>query len=173
MNCRDFLNCMDGFLADRLEADEERDFRGHLRSCSSCREAAVTADPVLVLSAAPLKEPSDRQVEACVGAVAALIRQDRLQRRISRPKWRWMAAAAAVVVSTGAGVTWWANRPEAGGAGAALATNSVSAVSGRENPPPPHVEVEAPGNDLRVYQYADAGDGNTTVVYIVNESLEL
>jgi len=173
MNCRDFLIRMDAFIADELEADQTRDFREHLRSCDSCRESAVAADPVLLLSASPLGTASAKQVEACVEVVAALIHQDQLQRRISRPRWRWMAAAAAVVVSTGAGLTWWSSRPVIGMGGASLPPAAVSAVSYQQDPPPPRVEVESPGGNLRVYQYADAGDGNTTVVYIVKESLEL
>ncbi len=173
MNCRDFLNRTDAFLADRLEGAEVRDFRDHLRSCASCREVVVSADPVHLLSAAPLKEPSREQVEACAGAVTALIHQDRLQRRMSKPRWRWMAAAAAVVVSAGAGLAWWATHPGFEAGGSLLTPGVVSAAAHREDPPPPRVEVETPGGDLRVYQYADAGDGNTAVVYIVKESLEL
>ncbi len=173
MNCRDFLSRMDAFLADRLEGVEAGDFRNHLRSCAACREVAVTADPVLLLSAAPLKEPSAEQVGSCVGAVIAIIHQDRLRRRIRKPGWRWMAAAAAAVVAVGAGLAWWASQPDFEEGGMLFSQGGVSVAAHREGPPPPHVEVEIPGGDVRVYRFANAGDNNTAVVYIVKESLDL
>ena len=133
----------------------------------------MIVDPVLLLSSAVLKEPSMEQVGACVGAVTALIHQDRLQRRISKPKWRWMVAAASVVASVGAGVAWWSSHPGFEEGGMPFSQDAPSVAAQWEDPPPPHVEVETSGGDLRVYQFADTGDGNTAVVYIVKESLEL
>ena len=93
MDCRCFLSQLDSYLDDGLQGEQRREFRDHLRSCASCRRVAVAADPVLLLSAAPVREPGPEKVQECVEAVSALIRQDRLQRRISRPGRRWLVAA--------------------------------------------------------------------------------
>ncbi len=173
MNCGDFLRRIDAFVADTMEGPEELDFRKHLRTCTACRQEAVARDPVFLLSAVPLREPTAEQVQSCVGAVTALIHQDRLQRQVRKPRWRWMAAAAAAVMAVGAGLAWWSGQPGFDEKDHLSSESGVSVASHREKLPPPRVEVETPGSDLRVYQYADTDDGNTAVVYIVNTSLEL
>jgi predicted anti-sigma-YlaC factor YlaD len=174
MECRRFISQLESYLDDRLQGEQRREFRDHLRSCPSCRRAAVAADPVLLLTAAEPREAEPEQVQGCVDAVRALIRQDRLQRRIDRPGRRWLMAAAAVVVAAGGSLLWWSGRPDLGGAGLPQGDGGAAVATRVVAPPPPRIEVDS-GDDgeVRVYQYADAGDENTAVIYIVNESMEL
>ena len=170
MDCRTFVESLDDYLGERLEGAERRAFREHLAGCAPCRSRAVDADPSLLLIPTHKPEVDARAVEACCEGVSLLIHQERLRKRLAGPRRRWLAAAAAVLVAVSAGVMWrLAPAPfEATAVGVNAQVEEEAGQAG-----PPEVEVEMQGESLRVYQYADAGDENTAVYFVVNEGLEL
>ena len=98
------------------------------------------------------------------------IRQQRIDRRIHGRGRQWLAAAAMVVVSL-VGVTGWRLLSSDGGEAPMLAVAQVQATE--QTVPPPRVEVDMPGEGVRVYQYADEDDSDTAVYFIVNPAMEL
>jgi anti-sigma factor RsiW len=169
MDCPRFHEIIDDYLAEQLDASDRNAFRAHLRSCEACRTAVSVIEPTLLFAALPEPRVTEREVEDCVTAVSARIRQDRLERRLGPRRAPWMAAAASIIVLVGAGLLW-----RAGGApGSGVPTTPTPAISAAENAPPPRVEVEGNSTGMRVYQYADGTDDNTAVVFIVDEGLEL
>jgi hypothetical protein len=81
-----------------------------------------------------------------------------------------MAAAAAAIVMVSGGLAW---RTVIGGWSGTLRP----AVEAQREPElqksPPTVEVEMPGEEVRVYQFANDEDGDTAVYFIVDPALEL
>jgi anti-sigma factor RsiW len=169
MRCEEILESIDGYLNDALDPADRASFRNHLQSCSSCRAAAARVDPSLVFSALPDRDVDLRRVEDVTQAVLGQIRQQRLERRMNVGRRRWLAAAAAVVMAVAGVAGWRILAPVEEGAPNAL----VEASQNGEPNAPPRVEVVMPGNDVRVYQYADQRDEDTAVYFIVNPSMEL
>jgi anti-sigma factor RsiW len=181
MSCDDYRELLRAYLDDSLDEVRRTGFRAHLRSCPECRELAVAEEPTLMFSLAGGREPSRDRIEACVTAVVAGVRQDRLQQRLRHSRRRWLAAAAAVVLAVIVGAAWWIN---AGGSGEtptlqADAHESAAADPVAEAPapsvvePPPRVEVDMQQEEVRVYQYAIGDDASTGAVFIVNPAMEL
>jgi hypothetical protein len=156
------------YVDETLEEDRRKWFRHHLRECASCRAVALEHEPTLVFTAARAKGATPETTEACAAAVRARIRQDRLQRRLSRRR-PWLAAAAAAVVMLSGGLAWRTMVGDEGTGGETVGTGQDrhSWVS------PPTVEVETAGDDVRVYQFATDGDNDTAVYFIVDPSMEL
>jgi hypothetical protein len=175
MRCDSFRRQMRPYLAEELEGDVRAAWREHLRSCAECREWAVAEEPTLLLAGLPVRGPDPRRVDACADAVSALIRQERLKTRLRRSSRPWLAAAAAVLVLTCAGLIWRL-LPGHAAAGPVPQATPVAAVmaeepaSGRQ--PPPQVEVDMPGDGVRIYHFASDEDANTAVLFIVNPALE-
>jgi len=170
MNCETFEGLIEAYLADDLDDLRRRGFREHLGSCGTCRDKAVEADCSLILSAAPPRQDDAQKIEAVTQAVMGQIRQQRIERRLHRPRRRWLAAAAMVVVTL-MGVTGWRLLSPDDGDDTTLAVVEAKAV---ERPaPPPRLEVDMAGEGVRVYQYADDDDGDTAVYFIVNPAMEL
>jgi anti-sigma factor RsiW len=167
MRCSDVPELLDAYLADALDEPRRSAFRSHLRSCASCREAALRTDPTLLFAAAPAGEPDPARVEELARSVMAQVRQQRMQRRLGhRPA--WLAAAAAVVLALVGIAGWRLLSPGTATAPAVTAARAAEAPS-----PPPRIEVDMAGEGVRVYQYADQQDGDTAVIFIVNPQLEL
>lgn len=182
MSCETYRELLAAYLDDSLDEVRRAGFRAHLRSCESCREQLLAAEPTLVFALAPRREPDRERVEACVAAVTAGIRQERLKRQLRGPRRTWLAAAAAVVVALAGAGGWWlgsehgAAPPPALQAAAGNAVESGTALTS-ERPtviePPPRIEVDMAQDEVRVYQYAIEGDGSTGAVFIVNPGMEL
>lgn len=166
MNCKELHDALAAYLDDSLDEARRSLVRRHLRECPACRSRALAEDPTMMFAALGEPPVDPRRVEACAEAVTARIRQQRLQRRLSGPRRQWLAAAAAVVLSVGAAVTWWLLP----GAGEPV---SAEGAAEPEAERAPTVEVEMPSEDVRVYQFAAADDPDTAVVFIVNPALEL
>jgi hypothetical protein len=80
-----------------------------------------------------------------------------------------MAAAAAAVMVISVGLAW---RSMVGDESAGqLAVETARDVEAQVSPPT--VEVEMPGEEVRVYQFATDGDADTAVYFIVDPALEL
>ena len=169
MNCDEFSVLLDGYLQDALDGPVRGAFRDHLAGCDRCRAAAVAADPSMLFSALGSREPERHTIEDLNRAVMADIRQQRLSRRLHRSRPRWLAAAAAVVISLAAVTGWRLLSPE--GRPAPDAVAEVKVVESDD--PPPRLEVDMTGTGVRVYQYADQQDGDTAVYFIVNPAMEL
>ncbi|MCD4747907.1 MAG: zf-HC2 domain-containing protein [Thermoanaerobaculales bacterium] len=170
MDCRTFLVCLEDYLSERLEDSERLVFREHFSTCSSCRSAAIAADPSFLLVPVHPEQVDERAVRACTEAVSLLINQDRLRRRLVGPRRWWLAAAAALLVTLSGGLLWRMAPAvfPVGANGAALQAEAAA-----ETAEPPQVEVEMLDDNLRIYQYTDAGDENTAVYFVVSEGLEL
>jgi anti-sigma factor RsiW len=169
MDCPRFHELLDDYLADRLDELDRSAFRAHLRSCDACRAAVSVIEPTLLFATLPEARVTEREIEDCVTAVSARIRQDRLERRLApRRRAPWLAAAASIIVLLGAGVLWRSGTPAPGGS--AVPTPGIAAA---ENAPPPRVEIESGSAGMRVYQYAGGAGDNTAAVFIVDEGLEL
>jgi hypothetical protein len=169
MNCEIFLEMVGSYVDETLDEEHRMWFRHHLRECASCRQSALRNEPSLIFATATEMPAAPEAVEACVTAVASHIRQERLVRRLHKRPLPWMAAAAAVVMAISAGFIW---RTMGGGehAGQPLVETAQeldAAVS------TPTVEVEAMGEEVRVYQFATDGDDDTAVYFIVDPALEL
>ena len=170
MNCKEFHDNLESYLEDTIGEDLRVVFRGHMRECSSCKERALSLDPTLLFALAETSSADPAKVESCVAAVTAQIRQDRLARRIRSRRRPWLAAAAAAVVVLG-GATVWRLAPGGVEELGPLVTNTEAADPSAQAPPT--VEVEMPGEDVRVYQFATEDDDDTAVYFIVNPALEL
>ena len=171
MRCSEFRNTLERYLEDVLDESRREGVRQHLRACPGCRSWAIEVEPTIVFAAVEAPAPDPDRVAACTASVMAQIRQQRLAREL-RPRGRWWlaaAAAAALAVVVG-GTGWWVasnDRP----------TVPPSAVEARDSAgevaaPPPRVQVNMPGEGVRVYQFADDTNHNSAVYYIVNPALE-
>jgi len=169
MNCEIFHQLVGSYVDETLEEDRRQWFRRHLRECTSCRESALRQEPTLMFAIAPAKSAVRESVEACVAAVTGRIRQDRVERRLRHRRRPWLAAAAAAVVAVSGGLAWRAMLGNEGSGSPAIGT-----AQDIDRPAsPPTVEVEAMGDDVRVYQFATDGDDDTAVYFIVDPALEL
>jgi predicted anti-sigma-YlaC factor YlaD len=170
MDCTEFRELLDAYLEETMEEDRRPDFRHHLRECSSCGAWARSVEPSLLFAMAQARPADLARIEGCAAAVTGQIRQRRLDGRLRGRRRSWLAAAAAVVVAiVGAGT--WQLLPLAGDPSPII---SYDAGAGSEvESAPPTVEVEMPGDDVRVYQFADDEDADTAVYFIVNPALEL
>jgi anti-sigma factor RsiW len=168
MNCEIFREMIGPYLEEKLDEDRRQWFRRHLRECDECRAVALGAEPSLLFAVAVTASADPLQVEACAQAVVAQIRQDRLARRLRSRRRPWLAAAAALVVMVGGAVVW---RTLPGGPQVVLPAVEAQRDPG-EVTAPPSIEVEMPGDDVRVYQFAN-DDSDTAVYFIVDPALEL
>jgi anti-sigma factor RsiW len=170
MNCEVFREMIGSYVEGTLEEERRAWFRGHLRDCDGCRESALREDPSLLFDAARNPPDDARAIEACVSAVTSRIRQDRLEHRLHRRQRPWLAAAAAAVLVIAGGVGW----RFIGGGGVGTSVPGVESSHELEvQVAPPTVEVESPGEDVRVYQLAMDGDDDTVMYFIVDPTLEL
>jgi AcrR family transcriptional regulator len=169
MDCTLYRDMLDAYLDDTLDAERRTIFRGHLRDCAGCRSWALAAEPSLLFAVADAPRIAPDRIEACAAAVTAQIRQQRLARRLARPRRPIMAAAAAAVLALSAGLLWRL-APDPG-----VAPSPALSQAALERPEaaPPSVEVEMAGEGVRVYQLAAGGDQDTAVYFIVNPALEL
>jgi len=172
MNCERFKRSIDDYLEDRLDGDERRIFRSHLRSCELCRSVALSREPSLLTVASVQTDVDDRAVTECIDAVTAMIRQERLRHRLAAPTRRWLAAAAMCALVLGGGMVWrggpWRTETRQGEV-PTMATRNQS----QEVVPPPRVEVEMPQSEVTVYQFAGSDSETAAVYFIVNQNMEL
>ena len=180
MSCDAYRELISAYLDDSLDEVRRTGFRAHLRSCARCREFALGKDPSLALILGEPKPAEAERVEACVTAVMAGIRRDRLERRLRPSRRPWLAAAAAVVIAVVA-ASWWYLAPADPEAAAAVQVEAVTvaedgAAVDTEAPvrvEPPRVEVDMTQEEVRVYRYAIGDDDSTGAVFIVNPAMEL
>ncbi|MBC8647829.1 MAG: zf-HC2 domain-containing protein, partial [Thermoanaerobaculia bacterium] len=87
---------------DRLDPEERRDVREHLRACRACAEEATASDPSLLFAALPAEEVSAEEVERVVSAVRTGVALRRAEKKLARSPRRIAAigSAAAVVALT-------------------------------------------------------------------------
>lgn len=181
MSCEVYRELLPAYLDDSLDEVRRTGFRAHLRACAGCRDFLAAREPTLLLTLAEGREPSSDRIEACVAAVVAGVRQDRLRRRLRPSRRPWLAAAAVIVIAVGAIVAWWMSGRNVGGTQALQADARDAEISSPEVAeqapkvvePPPRVEVEMTQDEVRIYQYAIGDDGNTGAVFIVNPAMEL
>lgn len=169
MQCSEFHDTLEQYLDDVLDESRRESFRGHLRACPECRSWAIGVEPTMVFAAVEAPAPNPDRVAACTASVMAQIRQQRLARDLRPRRRRWLAAAAAVLAAVVGGVGWWVAHDDRSPVPAA----AVEALdpSGQQ-PLPPRVQVNMPGEGVRVYQFADDEDHDTAMYYIVNPALE-
>jgi len=170
MNCEVFREIIGSYVDETLEEGRRLWFRTHLRECPTCREEALRKEPSLLFAMAPAEPGEPEAVEACAAAVMGRIRQDRLERRLHRRRRPWLAAAAAAIVVISGGLTW--RTLVGGGSGTLQPVVEAQADSELQNSPP-SVEVEMPGEGIRVYQFANDEDADTAVYFIVDPAMEL
>jgi hypothetical protein len=169
MECNEFRRLLDAYLGDSLDEDRRTEFRRHLVECKSCGGWARGEDPSLIFAAAGAGTVDMARVEACVTSVTSQIRQQRLAGRLRARRRPWLAAAAAALLVFGAAAIW---QLSPGGVDQTPVAGVSSTVDEEGQAPPPTVEVEMPGDDVRVYQFAN-DDSDTAVYFIVNPALEL
>jgi len=170
MQCSWFREHLQAYIDDAVDEDERTRWRDHLQTCGECRRWAVAIEPTLAFAASPRRESDPRQVEVCTEQVLALIRQDRLRRRLRPRATPWMAAAAALVLMAGAGALWRL-QPASDGP-ATVVEPPIAEAATQDQAPPPQVEVDMGGEDVRIYRFATEEDENTAVLLIVNPALE-
>jgi anti-sigma factor RsiW len=170
MQCSEFRNTLEHYLDDVLDENRRESFRRHLRACPECRSWAIGVEPTIVFAAVETPAPNPDRIAACTASVMAQIRQQRLARELRpRGKWWLAAAAAAVLAVVVGGAGWWVARDDRSSAPASAV--EAHDPSGEEMLPP-RVQVNMPGEGVRVYQFADDGNHDTAMYYIVNPALE-
>ncbi len=94
MSCPDWLDLT--ARRDLAEAEWERALE-HLEHCERCREDALDAEPALLFRALPALEASPAELSGIKQAVAALRRNQELERPAAeaRRRWRYLRFAAA------------------------------------------------------------------------------
>jgi anti-sigma factor RsiW len=170
MNCEIFRELIGSYVDETLEEERRAWFRSHMQDCSACRVSALRQDPSLLFDTA--QDPPDDlwAIETCVSSVTSRIRQERLEHRLAQRRPPWLAAAAAAVIVIAGGLGWHF----LGNGGEKRLGPTVEASLEHESPtPPPMVEVEAPDEGVRVYQFATDGDDDTAMYFIVDPALEL
>jgi predicted anti-sigma-YlaC factor YlaD len=170
MNCEIFRETIGSYVDETLEEGRRHWFRTHLRECPTCRESALRDEPSLLFAMAPTAPGKPEAIEACTAAVMARIRQDRLERRLHRRRRPWLAAAAAATLVISGGIAW--RTMVVGGSETLQPVVEAQLDAGLQNSPPT-VEVEMPGEEVRVYQFANDADADTAVYFIVDPALEL
>lgn len=170
MECSSFRRQLPPYLEESLDDATRARVRDHLATCADCRSWAVAEDPTLLLVASQPAETSPVEVDNCARAVMAQVRQRRLERRLGGRRRPWLAAAAVAVMAVGAGVVWRAGSPGTDPVAGVDATGPTTVAA--EPGPPPRVEVDMPGADVRVYQWAESDDSDTAVYHIVNPALD-
>jgi len=181
MSCEDYRALLSAYLEESLDEVRRTGFRAHLRSCDQCRDFAIAEDPTLVFSLARGSDPAPERIEACVTAVIASVRQERLERRLRPSRRPWLAVAAALLMAVIASTAWWLTGGQSGETPQIQAdaheVGTAGPVAPEETPtliePPPRVEVDMTQEEVRVYQYAIGDDGTTGAVFIVNPAMEL
>ena len=172
MNCNEFTDLMPLYLEECLDEARRNEWREHLEKCAECREVALEEDPSLLFVLGTLPPVDSKDVERCVRNISALVRQEKLRRRIHRPQRWWYAAAAAVLLMISAGVFHLHTQDPANLKASAETQPIVAAVS-EEEIQPPSIDVEMAHKALRVYQFANSNDGNSAAYFIVDEDMEL
>jgi hypothetical protein len=170
MQCNEFQQQVHAYLDETLEEPRREMWRQHLNSCADCREWALSKEPTLLFIPTRAGQPSPSDIEECVTAVTALIRQDRLNRRLHSRSRPWLAAAAAALISLGGGLLWLQSGNESGSVPTVELAKPEPALP---ELPPPEVEVDMDGEGIRVYHFATDGDENVAATFIVNPALEL
>ncbi|MEE4273634.1 MAG: zf-HC2 domain-containing protein, partial [Thermoanaerobaculales bacterium] len=99
MSCESYRELLPAYLDDSLDEVRRTALRAHLNTCEECRAAAIRQEPTLALSLAGGSEPPEERIEACVTAVMAGVRRERLEKQLKPVRRPWLAAAAAVVMA--------------------------------------------------------------------------
>lgn len=167
MNCDRFLASLPAYISEELSEEERIEWRTHIVSCPSCRAAAVDREPTLMLVGSGMSPPEPEAVERCVTGVVSRIRQEGLERRLSRGGRWWWAAAAAVIVAC-LGLALWFSGADGPSSPASAMREGQSTVAQQ----PPMVELEM-GPEVVMYQVADGPGDQTVTAVIVNPALEL
>ncbi len=169
MNCEVFREQLDSYFEESMDEDRRRWFRRHIRECAACRKRALISDPSLIFTVGGEMPVDTEGVEHCVRAVTAQIRQQRMTRRLHGNRRPWLAAAAAIVMVVSVGLIW----TSIFGGTEKQPTAVVESAVEQPTTTPPTLEVDMPGEDVRVYQFANEENEHTAVYFIVNPALEL
>jgi predicted anti-sigma-YlaC factor YlaD len=165
MTCNEVRELIPAFVSLELAPEVERSVREHLAICADCRAALEAVEPACGW-ALRLAAETDDDAEPFVAAVMGGLRQRRAERRLAGTRWRWLAAAAAVVVAFLAGT-----QVRRGGEPAATASLSPTATAAVRPAEGTFVEVE--GKGVRLYQIGDPASREIAVAVIVDPTLEL
>lgn len=172
MDCQEFADLLPLYLEEGLDEHRRGQWREHFESCTECGTRAMEEDPTLLfLTGAPSTIDAEG-VERCVDDLGALIRHERFRKRIRRPQRWWYAAAAAVLLMISTSF-FWAKNDAPGPLIAASETQPTVGAETNDQSQPPRMDVEMNHKSLRVYQFANTGDGNSAAYFIVDKDLEL
>lgn len=172
MDCQEFADLFPLYLEEGLDESRREEWRAHLQSCTECSTRAIKEDPTLLFLTGASSTIDTAGVERCVHDIGALIRHEKFKKRVRRPQRWWYASAAAVLLMISTSFFWAKNdAPEP--RLAASETQPTVGAEVNEQSQPPRMDVEMSHQGLRVYQYADAGDGNSAAYFIVDKDLEL
>ncbi len=168
MQCEHFQKLLEPYLEERLDEAKRRVWREHLSACDACRRWATDQEPSLLFVSLVRPAADSARAEQCTDTVMALIRQERLQHRLRRPRQRraWMAAAAIFLILVAAAVLWL---------GDVVQPATIDGLVAEETGEPvraPQVEVDMDDAGIRAYYFAD-NDKTMAGAFIVNPALEL
>lgn len=161
---------------DRLDPEERRDVREHLRACRACAEEATASDPSLLFAALPAEEVSAEEVDRVVSAVRTGVALRRAEKKLARSPRRIAAiGSAAAVVALTLLLPGLPETPDRRSAAADLPAASVPASSA------PFLPGAAPAStgerfpeDATIYDWNPGSSRNEPrVVWIVDRSLDI
>lgn len=164
MTCDYMRELIPGLIGLALAPGDEKSVREHLAACANCRSVLEQHEPATALAVGLAAGPAVD--EAFVAAVMGGLRARRVERRLGGGRWRWLAAAAAVVAAFFAGT-----RVPRGGEPAATAALSPTAALAVRPVEGAYVEVE--GKGVRLYQINDPAGRDVAVAVVVDPALEL
>lgn len=177
---------------DLLPAGEHAELLSHVASCRPCRDAALAADPTLLFAplsstasgAAPLspraRQAEDSDVRRLAADVRAVLELQRSRRRLTARRNGILRRAAALAgLAAGlAGLLLTRGGPH-GGAPSAVPAAAVVTEAPAVPRPAAAARVTLPliegvrGREAQVYQFAADAPGDPTVVFVVDQSVDL
>ncbi|HEX7253613.1 MAG TPA: zf-HC2 domain-containing protein [Thermoanaerobaculia bacterium] len=175
-SCAEARARWDDYASEALQASERQAVREHLAECGSCRDEAVSADPVLLFSQIGSPRAEAEDVEQILAGVRAGIAFRQTERRFAqRPARGWASVAviaALLLLLSGQRTSRAPVNPRAGSAAASRSAEvEVPAAPAASAVPEATPNTSSSGN-ATIYDWS-SDRSQPRVVWIVDRSLDI